>query len=47
MCRLAVGGSIKQFSCKMDVPLHLWGVATSRVSGKSVEVHRVNFCVGN
>ncbi len=23
MCRLTVDGEIKQFSCKMDAPLHL------------------------
>lgn len=26
MCRLTVDGEIKQFSCKMDVPLRLWDV---------------------
>ncbi len=25
MCWLTVDGEIKQFSCKMDVPLRLWG----------------------
>ena len=24
MCRITVDGEIKQFSCKMDVPLRLW-----------------------
>lgn len=29
MCRLTVDGEIKQFSCKMDVPLRLWDVKTT------------------
>ena len=34
MCRLTVDGEIKQFSCKMDVPLRLWDVKTGHASGK-------------
>ena len=30
MCRLTVDGEIKQFSCKMEVPPHLWDVKSSR-----------------
>ena len=26
MCRITVDGEVKQFSCKMDIPLHLWDV---------------------
>ena len=45
MCRLTVDGEIKQFSCKMDVPLRLWDVKNSRASGKSVEAQRINLAV--
>ena len=34
MCRLTVDGEIKQFSCKMDIPLRLWDVKTGRASGQ-------------
>ena len=30
MYRLTVDGEIKQFSCKMDVPLRLWDVKNNR-----------------
>lgn len=33
MCRITVDGEVKQFSCKMDVPLHLWDVKNNRASG--------------
>ena len=45
MCRLTVDGEIKQFSCKMDVPLRLWDVKNNRASGKSVEAQRINHTV--
>ena len=45
MCCLTVDGEIKQFSCKMDVPLRLWDVKTGRASGKSVEAQRINLAV--
>ena len=45
MCRLTVDGEIKQFSCKMDVSLHLWDVKNNRASGKSVEAQRINRAV--
>ena len=45
MCRLTVDGEIKQFSCKMDVPLRLWDVKNNRASGKSVEAQRINIAV--
>ncbi|MFS2589025.1 site-specific integrase [Phocaeicola vulgatus] len=45
MCRLTVDGEIKQFSCKMDVPLRLWDVKNNRASGKSVEAQRINRAV--
>ena len=45
MCRLTVDGEIKQFSCKMDVPLRLWDVKNNRASGKSVEAQRINLAV--
>ena len=45
MCRITVDGEIKQFSCKMDVPLRLWDVKNSRASGKSVEAQRINLAV--
>ena len=41
MCRITVDGEIKQFSCKMDVPLRLWDVKNNRASGKSVEAQRI------
>ena len=45
MCRITVDGEIKQFSCKMDVPLQLWDVKNNRASGKSVEAQRINRAV--
>lgn len=45
MCRLTVDGEIKQFSCKMDVPLHLWDVKNNRASGKSIEAQKINIAV--
>lgn len=45
MCRLTVDGEIKQFSCKMDVPLRLWDVKNNRASGKSIEAQRINRAV--
>ena len=45
MCRLTVDGEIKQFSCKMDVPPHLWDVKNNRASGKSAEAQRINHAV--
>ncbi len=45
MCRLTVDGEIKQFSCKMEVPPHLWDVKNSRASGKSAEAQRINRAV--
>ena len=45
MCRITVDGEIKQFSCKMDVPLRLWDVKNNRASGKSVGAQRINRAV--
>ncbi len=45
MCRLTVDGEIKQFSCKMDVPLRLWDVKNNRASGKSVEAQKINIAI--
>lgn len=45
MCRITVDGEIKQFSCKMDVPLRLWDVKNNRASCKSVEAQRINHAV--
>lgn len=45
MCRLTVDGGIKQFSCKMDVPLRLWNVKNNRTSGKSIEAKKINITV--
>ena len=45
MCRLTVDGEIKQFSCKMDVPLRLWDVKNNRASGKSAEAQKINIAV--
>ena len=45
MCRLTVDGEIKQFSCKMDIPLRLWDVKNNRASGKSVEAQKINLAV--
>ncbi len=45
MCCLTVDGEIKQFSCKMDVPLRLWDVKNNRASGKNVEAQRINIAV--
>ena len=45
MCRITVDGEIKQFSCKMDIPLRLWDVKNNRASGKSAEAQRINRAV--
>lgn len=45
MCRLTVDGEVKQFSCKMDVPLKLWDVKNSRAAGKSIEAMQINLAV--
>lgn len=45
MCRLTVDGEIKQFSCKMDIPLRLWNVKNNRVSGKSVEAQKISITI--
>lgn len=45
MCRITVDGEVKQFSCKMDVPLHLWDVKNNRASGKSVQAHKINLAI--
>ena len=45
MCRLTVDGEIKQFSCKMEVPPHLWDVKNHRASGKSADAQRINRAV--
>ena len=45
MCRLTADGEIKQFSCKMDIPLRLWDVKNNRASGKSAEAQRINRAV--
>lgn len=45
MCRLTVDGEVKQFSCKMDIPLRLWDVKNNRASGKSVEAQKINLAI--
>lgn len=45
ICRLTVDSEIKQFSCKMNVPLRLWDVKNNRASGKSVEAQKINIAV--
>jgi len=45
MCRITVDGEVKQFSCKMDVPLRLWDVKNNRASGKSAEAQKINVTV--
>lgn len=45
MCRITVDSEVKQFSCKMDVPLHLWDVKNNRASGKSAEAQKINLTI--
>lgn len=45
MCRITVDGEVKQFSCKMDIPLRLWDVKNNRASGKSAEAQKINVAV--
>ncbi len=45
MCRITVDGEIKQFSCKMDIPLWLWDVKNNQASGKSAEAQKINRAV--
>jgi integrase len=45
MCRITVDGEVKQFSCKMDVPLHLWDVKNNRASGKSAQAQKINLAI--
>lgn len=45
MCRITVDGEIKQFSCKMDVPLRLWDVKNNRASTLLPEAQRISLTV--
>ena len=45
MCRLTVDGEVKQFSCKMDIPLRLWEVKNNRAQGKSAEAQKINHAI--
>lgn len=45
ICRIIVDGAIKQFSCKMDVPLRLSDVKNNRASDKSVEAQKINIVI--
>ena len=45
MCRITVDGEVKQFSGKMDIPLHLWDVKNNRAVGKSAEAHKINLAM--
>ncbi len=40
MCRLTVDGEIKQFSCKLDVPLRLWDVKKTTEPRARASKHR-------
>lgn len=41
MCRITVDGEVKQFSCKMDVPLRLWDVKNNHAINRiRVDVNR-------
>jgi len=42
MCLITVDGEVKQFSCKMDVPLRLWDVKNNRAQVKSAETQKIN-----
>jgi len=39
MGRIAVNGTIAQFSAKLSVPFHLWEVKDGRAKGKSLEAN--------
>ena len=41
MGRIAVNGTISQFSCKMFVQLKLWDTKANKASGKSVMAEKV------
>lgn len=43
MCRITV--EVKQFSCKMDIPLRLWDVKNNRAAGKSAEAHKISLAI--
>jgi hypothetical protein len=45
MCRITVDGEVKQFSCKMDIPPHLWDVKNNRAAGKSAQVQKINLAI--
>lgn len=45
ICRITVDDEIKQFNCKMDIPLRLCDVKNNRASGKSAKVQRINCAV--
>ncbi len=45
MCRITVDGEVKQFSCKMDIPLRLWDVKNNRAAGKSAEAQKINLAI--
>lgn len=45
MCCLTADSEVKQFNCKMDVPLRLWDVKNNRATGKSLEEQKINAAV--
>lgn len=40
--RILIDGRIEQFSCKISVPLDLWGIKSNKAKGKSKEAQSVN-----
>ena len=45
MCRITIDGTISQFSCKMDIPPHLWDTKAGRLSGKSAVAVKTNIAL--
>ncbi len=42
MCRLTVGGEVRHFRCRIDVPQDLWCANTGCAAGRSAESRKIN-----
>lgn len=45
MGRISIDGTISQFSCKMNVLLHLWDTKAGRLTGKSILAVKTNIAL--
>lgn len=47
MGRIAVNGTIAQFSCKLNINPALWDLKSNRAAGKSIEARKINEMLDN